>query len=65
MIIAQHKGRGQKIYGFPPADAGAQWLRKFSRLVLNGKLVTLEFQIEDTARKKFTQLKKSIIITFI
>ena len=37
LIIAQHKGRGQKIYGFFFA-AGAQRLRKFPRLVLNGKL---------------------------
>ena len=37
LIIAEHKGRGQKIYGFF-FTAGAQRLRKFPRLVLNGKL---------------------------
>ena len=36
-IAAQHEGRGQKIYGFF-FTAGAQRLRKFPRLVLNGKL---------------------------
>ena len=35
------------------------------RSALPGRLITLTFQIEDTARKNLTRLKKSIRIIFI